>query len=206
MNKSSILAVATCTALVFGAAGARALSRAELVRDLRQGGYVLVMRHASSPAQPPQGQAADPANVGHERQLDDAGRRAAVAMGRAVRALHLPIGDVWTSPTFRARQTAGLAGLPKPTSVAELGDGGRSMSKASAGQAAWLRAKVAEPPRRGTDTVIVTQLPNIAAAFGEAANGLQDGGALVFRPSGDGAPQPLARIVIGEWPQLAREH
>ena len=54
----------------------------ELVKSLRQGGYVLVMRHASSPATPPAKMDADPENTGLERQLDEKGRKSAKAMGR----------------------------------------------------------------------------------------------------------------------------
>src|SRR5712691_9472197 len=39
------------------------LSGGALVSALRQGGYVLVMRHASSPQQPPDKQSANPENL-----------------------------------------------------------------------------------------------------------------------------------------------
>jgi hypothetical protein len=129
-------------------------------------------------------------------------------MGAALRRLRLPIGEVLSSPTYRARETARLAGLPAPRTVAELGDGGQgvqSMARGNAGAAAgaWLRRQVAEPPRAGTDTVIVTHMPNLVAAFGAAASGLTDGEAMVFRPDGAGGAQPVARIKITDWPALA---
>ncbi len=124
-------------------------------------------------------------------------------MGRAIKALHIPVGEVWTSPTFRARQTVSLAGLPTPTSLAQLGDGGQSMAGANSDQAAWLKAKAAEPPRSGTDTMVVTHLPNLTAAFGEEAAGLPDGAALVFHPVAGRPPEFMGRIRIEEWPQLA---
>jgi phosphohistidine phosphatase SixA len=135
--------------------------------------------------------------------LDETGRRAAEAMGRAIRALGLPIGEVWSSPTYRALQTVRLAGLPTPTTAPELGDRGQSMQAAGTDQTTWLKAKVAMPPKAGTDTVIVTHLPNITAAYGPAAAGVADGEALVFHPDGHAAPQPVARIEVKEWPELA---
>ena len=66
-----------------------------LVDELRHGGYVLVMRHASSPPNPPDKSAADPENVTLERQLDENGRMTAEAMGRAFKALHIPVGEIF---------------------------------------------------------------------------------------------------------------
>jgi hypothetical protein len=63
-----------------------------LADQLRHGGYVLLMRHTSSPANPPDKRMADPENVADERQLDDKGRTTAQQMGEAFRALHIPVG------------------------------------------------------------------------------------------------------------------
>ena len=81
----------------------------KLVQRLRQGGYVLVMRHASSPREAPTKEIANADNPKLERQLDEAGRSGARAMGNAVRVLRIPIGAVLTSPTYRAMETVRLA-------------------------------------------------------------------------------------------------
>ena len=185
-------------------ADAPALSGAALVKALRQGGYVLLMRHASSPPNPPDSAAAEPDNTRPERQLDDTGKTTARAMGEALRRLGVPIGRVLSSPTYRALQTARLEGLPAPETFPELGDGGQSMQAASGGQGAWLRGKVADPPRANTNTVIITHLPNIRAAYAADASAIGDGEALVLRPDGKGGAQLLGRIKIGEWPALAQ--
>jgi hypothetical protein len=87
--------------------------------------------------------------------------------------------------------------------AAELGDGGQSMQAISKGQAAWLQAKVAEKPRAGTNTVIVTQFPNIVEAFGQNASGLAEGDALIVHPGDAGADAVVGRVKIDEWPVLA---
>jgi hypothetical protein len=200
-------AIAACLLLLLAChpALAQTLSGAALVRHLQQGGYVLLMRHASAPATRPGRQAAAPGNTALERQLDDKGRAAAAAMGKAIKALHIPIGLVLSSPTYRALETARLAALGTPKTFSELGDRGHSMQRgAVAGYAQWLRQKVATPPAKGTDTVIVTQMPNIVAAFAGEAAGLGDGETLVFRPEGSGKADLVARIPIGEWPALTR--
>src|SRR5262249_13716758 len=106
---------------------------------------------------------------------------------------------VLSSPTYRALQTIRLASLPSPQTFPELGDGGQSMQTLGQGPGAWLRAKVAERPRTGTDTLIVTHLPNITAAFGNAAADVKDGESLVFRPDGKGSADLVGRIRIEEW-------
>lgn len=93
----SCLAVAIALALSTPTAMAQGASGADLVAMLRKGGYVVVLRHASSPPTLPNSDA-DPENPSHERQLDAAGRKSAVQMGEALKDLHVPIGDVWASP------------------------------------------------------------------------------------------------------------
>jgi phosphohistidine phosphatase SixA len=179
------------------------LSGVALASALKSGGYVLLMRHASSPAQPPPKATAQLDNVAVERELDEAGRASAQAMGAAMKAMHLPVGAVLSSPTYRALQTVRLASLGRAQTYPELGDGGQSMQTLGQGPGAWLRGKVGEMPRPGTDTIIVTHLPNITAAFSSATD-LKDGESLVFKPDGKGGAELIGRIRIEEWAQLAR--
>jgi len=79
----SLLAVFTLL-LLARSAPAQMLSGAALVQALRHGGYVLVVRHASSPREAPDKQTANADNVNQERQLDQIGRTTAIAMGKAL--------------------------------------------------------------------------------------------------------------------------
>jgi len=178
---------------------AQQLSGAALVDALQHGGYVLLMRHASSPREAPARQSAEPDNVMLERQLDENGRATAIAMGTALRDLKIPIGDVLTSPTYRALQTVRLAQLRSARTQTELGDGGQSMQAVADAQSAWLKKKVTDRPT-GTNTILVTHLPNIAAAFPQWASGLSDGETLVLGSDGHGGTTLVARIKIEEWP------
>jgi phosphohistidine phosphatase SixA len=175
-------------------------SPAALVAKLRQGGYVLVMRHASSPREVPAKEVAKPDNTKPERQLDEAGRKAATAMGQALRDLHIPVGDVFTSPTYRALETAKLARLASPKPVSELGDAGQSMQAVGEAEAAWLRSKAANVPVSG-NTIIVTHMPNVALAFPEWGP-VADGETVVLHPDGKGGFDLTGRIKIDQWPQL----
>jgi phosphohistidine phosphatase SixA len=174
------------------------LSGDALIKALQRGGYVFVMRHASSPREAPTREAANPDNVKRERQLDDTGRATAAAMGQALRDLKIPIGSVVTSPTYRALQTVRLAGLPGPRTADELGDRGQSMTGVSEARAAWLKKQILERPK-GTNTILVTHLPNMTAAFPQETTGLADGETLIFGPDGQGGARLVARLTIEQW-------
>jgi len=187
--------------LLAGAVHAQSLHGEALVKALRQGGYVIVMRHASSPREVPGKQSANADNVNHERQLDAEGRASAIAMGKALHDLKIPIGDVLTSPTYRALETIRYAKLGDPKPFAELGDNGQSMQGGTQAQAAWLQKRVTQFPA-GVNTVLVTHFPNLTGAFPQMTAGVADGEALVFGPDGKGGAALVARIKIEEWPEM----
>ena len=190
-----------------GTAHGQSLSGKDLVAALRTGGYVIVMRHARSPGTPPDAAQADADNVLLERQLDEAGRTSARAMGEALRRLRIPVGQVLSSPTYRALETVRLAQLGQPKTSSQLGDANQSMQADPSGRrAAWLRAKVAETPSVGTNTIIVTHFPNVNEAFEKDTAGLADGEALVFHPDGRGKVALVGRMKIEDWPRLAAVH
>lgn len=166
---------------------------------LRAGGYVLVVRHAHAPTEPPTAATADPANPARERQLDAAGKTDAAMIGQGVRALGLSVWTVLSSPAFRAVQTVQAAGWSAPRIVEELGDAGRSMRPVGGDPAAWLRRQAATAPAPGADAILVTHQPNIVAAFG--LTDVAEGEALVFRPGG-AEPTLVARIKPGDWAGL----
>jgi phosphohistidine phosphatase SixA len=204
MNKTQAARLAPVlvgVAVAFGGLHAQERSPNELVRAIQSGGCVLVMRHASSPREAPAKGLANSDNTKLERQLDEAGRRGATAMGEALRALRIPIGIVLTSPTYRAMETVRLARLDSPTIVNELGDGGQSMQGASETQAAWLRTKVTEVPRSG-NTVLVTHQPNLSRAFPDWGSTVLDGETVIIRPDGKGGIRVIGRIEIDDWSRL----
>jgi len=199
-----ILAVVASVILLCGAArgaGAQQAQPGDLVEALQRGGLVLVMRHASAPREAPSPEQARPDNPTLERQLDDAGRQGARAMGEALRALRIPIDAVLTSPTYRARETVRMAGFEQPTLVAELGDGGHSMQGITQEMATWLVRRAAEVPRVG-NALLVTHQPNLSRAFPDWGATVTDGETVVIRPDGQGGHRVIARVGLAEWPRL----
>ena len=196
-----VVTVLAAGVLATGCMEGQSVPTNDLVTQLRQGGYVLVMRHASSPREGPSAENANPDNTRLERQLDEAGRRGAAAMGDAIRTLKIPIGAVLASPTYRALETVKHAGFSAPTVVEELGDRRKSMQSVDEAQAAWLRQRVTEAPASG-NTLLVTHQPNLSRAFPEWGSTVADGEVVVLRPDGRGDAMLVGRIPIEEWPEL----
>lgn len=206
-SRASVLALLITTSLAHAAiVHAAELKDSALLAVLRHGGCVILMRHASAPNARPTAHAAAPDNADLERQLDGEGLADARAMGAALKRLEIPIGEVMSSPTFRARETIAAAGLPSPKVFEQLGDAGHSMSRSAvAAWSEWLRHTVARRPPTGSDALIVTQMPNISDAYGRIASALEAGGALIFRPDGHGNARLLGTMQIRDWPQLAAQ-
>ena len=200
MLRTSFAVICLGVAFFSIVSGAQRGPSPNLMAMLRQGGYVLVMRHASSPRELPTPQTANADNPKLERQLDQPGRAGAAAMGQTLRDLMIPVGDVFTSPTYRALETVKYARLSNVTPVAALGDGGQSMQGVAEVDAAWLRAKAAEVPRRG-NTIIVTHMPNLSGAF-PAWGAVADGETVVVRPDEKGGATPIGRVKIEEWSKM----
>lgn len=188
-----------CFLFCAAAAMAQQLSGDALVKALKEGGYVIVMRHASSPRELPDKAIANPDNTKPERQLDSRGRASSTAFGQALRRLEIPIGEVLSSPTYRALETAKFAELSHAVPTPELGDNGQSMSGVSTTQIAWLQERVKQTPKE-TNTLLITHQPNIVGAFPHFGQAIEDGEALIFGPDATLA----AQIKIGEWPGLVK--
>ncbi|MGV3593254.1 MAG: hypothetical protein ACO1PZ_16320 [Gammaproteobacteria bacterium] len=195
MKAFMLVALMLTTAFARAADELPALDAAAL-DALRAGGLVIVMRHASSPRDLPDAATAQPDNVNGERQLDAQGRSDAAAMGAAMRRLEIPIGTVESSPTYRALETARLAGFTEVATAAELSNEG--MQAAGARQGEWLRERVARGADTG-NTLLITHGPNVNAAFPEYAQGMGEGEALILEPRGADAPRLVARVTIDAW-------
>jgi phosphohistidine phosphatase SixA len=198
-------AVATIAAMTFAPVKAQQMQGRALIDALKGGGYILVMRHANSPAMPPSREDADPENTELERQLDATGKESAHTMGAAFKSIGIPVGEVLSSPTYRARLTVQLAAFGTPKILNDLDEGAAGMAaNAEKAKADFLRTKSMEAPRPGTNTVLVSHAPNIQAAFGTDAQGVASGESLIFRPAA-GKATLVARVKIYEWTAMVKK-
>ena len=87
-----------------------ASATAATVQALKRGGFVLYLRHVSSDtSKPDRVPSVDFNDCATQRPLSSEGRRQAAQIGKAVRSLGIPIGEVRVSPYCRTKETAELA-------------------------------------------------------------------------------------------------
>jgi phosphohistidine phosphatase SixA len=170
-----------------------------LLAQLRAGGRVLVFRHAIT--EPKTDRVESVRTCATQRRLTAEGRAQARAIGRDVRALGIPIGEVRTSPFCRTRDTARLA-FGRATldpSLIELSAGGGGIEAFDRRARALRRAVRAVPDPPDANTVLVTHTPNLGEAAGLS---LDEGEAAVFAPDGKGATKLVGRVQADGWRAL----
>src|SRR2546427_12383536 len=87
---------------------ARTLPPAELLSELRKGGYILYFRHAATDFSQNDEKMKSYEDCTNQRNLIDPGRADARAVGAAIRDLRIPIERVLASPFCRTVETAQL--------------------------------------------------------------------------------------------------
>ena len=185
---------------------AQTLAGEALVEALRGGGFNLYFRHAGTEwsqddhiREPGDWTSCDPTRV---RQLSDAGRADARAVGEAMRVLRVPVGGVYASPYCRTVETAELLGLGEVQTTLDVMNlraadfaGGREAVLAR------TRARLSTPPAPGRNDVFVAH-GNVA----RAATGLYpaEAEALVLRPLAEAGFEFVGRLDPAQWTALAR--
>src|SRR5438128_2342727 len=173
--------------------------------DVRQGGYVLVIRHGATFSNQADTDPLNIKNVAAQRQLNDQGRALAKAMGEAMRALKIPVGAVKTSMFQRAVDTGTLLGFGDVTSTFDVTEGGLVVTPdENTRRTQALRKLAATAPPAGSNVVIVTHKPNIMDAFGKDWFDVREGETSVFKPDGNGGYKPVVRIKADEWSGLGK--
>jgi hypothetical protein len=164
---------------------------ASLVQKLRQGGYVLYLRHASTDFSQDDSRMTSYADCSTQRNLTDKGRAEARGLGTEVKRLGIPIGAVYASPFCRTMETARLAfGEPKPTNEVR---GGPSRPDDPA-RYDPLRKLLATPPAPGRNNVISSHGNPFFALFGPPY--LAEGEIAVVEPA---TRKVVDRIRLEEW-------
>jgi phosphohistidine phosphatase SixA len=170
-----------------------------LAKSLQRGGYVLVIRHATTNFAKPDQDPVVLSRCATQRNLNAQGRADARAIGRHARRLGLKVGRVLTSPFCRTKQTAKLAfgrftvsGALLNTVVAEHDARWRAQIRAA-------RRLFGTKPAPGTLTVLVTHGSVVLDTSGQA---LEEGETLVFRPLGSSRFRLVGRVLPSEWRML----
>ena len=175
-----------------------------LVTAMKQGGYVIVLRHgATNPDQAD----TDPLhqdNIASQRLLSTQGRAVATQVGDSFRKLGIPLGKVYSSEFNRATETAKLVSGKSVTTTPDITEGGLVVSPAeNARRAKALKKMASTAPEAGVNTLIVTHKPNILDAFGKDWFDSKEGEASVFKPDGSNGLVLVARVQAADWIKAA---
>ena len=133
-----------------------------------------------------------------QRNLTDAGRAEARAIGSAIARLAVPVGDVLASPFCRTMETAKLI-FGRATATPAVRGG--PANGVAPDRYADLRRLLSTAPPPGTNVAIVSHGNPFRAVTGESY--LAEGEAAVIRPLGKDKFHIVARIAKDGWDALA---
>ena len=171
-------------------------SPAQLLADLRQGGYVLYFRHAATDFDQNDEKMKRYEDCADQRNLIDRGRADAREAGAAIRKLGIPVERVLASPFCRTVETAQLL-FGRAEKMQEV-RGGPAVA-AGSDRYAPLKKILATPVRPGANLVVVSHGNPFYSVAGPPY--LAEGEVAVVRPLGSDF-QIVARVRIDGWEDL----
>jgi hypothetical protein len=186
--------LALCGLLAWGLAALAA--DPALVAELRKGGYVLYVRHASTDFSKDDSRMASYEDCANQRPLTDKGREEARAIAGHLQRLRIPVDRVYASPFCRTVETAMLAfGRAEKTQEVRGGPVRSDDPK----RYDPLRKLLSAAPAPGTNNAIASHGNPFYALFG--APYLAEGEMAVVRPSPSGYTV-AGRIRLEDWAAL----
>jgi phosphohistidine phosphatase SixA len=173
----------------------------ELVETLREGGYVVYLRHAATDRSREDDPAVDLDDCATQRNLSDAGREQARTIGAAFRALEIPLGRVAASEYCRTRETAELAfgafeDEPDLTGFPEESDPTYDE------RVRRTNELLATLPADGQNTILVAHIKNLEESVSRS---IDEGELAVFEPLGGMRSRYRGQIPASLWPDLVEQ-
>ena len=163
---------------------------AALLAELRQGGFVIYLRHAVT-ATTPEPAVGDLVDCSWQRNLNDVGRHQAATVGNRLKEQGIAVVALEASPFCRTRQTAELAFGREPKINLELLYHVTQTPEQVAAANARLKARLGERPPAGGNLVLVGHSPTMKEA---SAVELPEGQAAIVKPNGDGTFRVVGRL------------
>jgi len=174
----------------------RELPPAELLAELRKGGYILYFRHTSTDFSQNDAKMKSYEDCVNQRNLIDRGRAEARTAGATIRQLGIPFERVLASPFCRTVETAQLI-FGRAEKMQEVRGG--PAAPAGSERYAALRKILATPVRAGSNLAVVSHGNPFYSVAGPPY--LAEGEAAVLRPLGADF-QVIARIPVDRWDAL----
>lgn len=188
------------TLLLFYAAIASAQSPgAAGIEAAQRGGVVIVCRHSMTDPADEDEQTLRYDDPSTQRRLSPAGERQASDLGRAFRALRIPVGEVVASPMQRARRTAELA-----FSQVRLDSLWHTRGDNYAGPKHLQRSEVLGRSSDRSTRVIISHIGTIYSNLPTIRGELEEGDCVVVRPQGGTRYDVIEVVPWQAWMRAAR--
>lgn len=176
---------------------------ADLLRHVRQGGYVLYLRHGSTDtSRPDRAPQVDLNDCATQRPLTAEGLVLARRIGVFIRAARLPVGDIFSSPLCRAKESA-QAAFGRYMVDNNLMYTANMTDAEKAPVVAGTRRLLSLPVAAGSNRLLVAHAPNLMDLMGYFPK--PEGTLVIFRPLGEGRFEYLGSIRPEQWPELLNE-
>ena len=176
---------------------------AAIMEMLQSGGYVVYLRHAETDRSRSDGHPRNLDDCSTQRNLSEAGRAQALAIGEAIRTLEIPIGKVITSPYCRCKDTARLAfGRHEVSHDLRFGLGEDAVRTRQLSRA--LKEMLSTRPPDDTNTVLISHTANLKEATGLWPK--PEGSAYIFKPLEGKEFEFVGKLTPGDWPRMSAVH
>jgi phosphohistidine phosphatase SixA len=171
-----------------------------VLANLKQGGYVIVLRHGATNRDQADTDPLNHSNINKQRLLSSQGKTQAQQIGVSFRKLGISIEKTYTSKFQRAVETGKLVSGSEVIPSIDITEGGLVVSPIENDRRAEsLRKMATTMPAVGKNMLIVTHKPNIIDAFGKDWFEVKEGEASIFKPDLSGKIVLIARIKAAEW-------
>jgi len=175
---------------------------ADLLKSLQKGGYALYIRHgATDTSRPDRVPKVDLADCMTQRPLSDAGRQMATRIGRAIRALDIPIAEVLVSPFCRTKETAQFLALGRHEVDGALMASSNAVGDEIPPLLRDFRALLARPIPAGSNRALVAHSTVLMDATGIFLK--PEGTTLIVKPDGKGGFEAIAAVKPEDWDSWA---
>lgn len=176
-----------------------------IVRQLRDGGYVLYIRHGKT-EQAFQDQQGRPlwwksCDTRASRPLSDEGRQQMLTIGAQMRELRIPVARIVTSEYCRAFDSGLLMQLMPVTQDARLNfsDAQRAVGRNDETMRNEMQALLSTPSLAGRNTILVGHVHAFNPPIDPVLQQLLEGETAVIRPLGGGKLELVGRIPVERW-------
>jgi phosphohistidine phosphatase SixA len=174
----------------------REVAPAELLAELRKGGYILYFRHTATNFSQDDAKMKSYEDCTSQRNLIDRGRADARVIGAAIKQLGVPVGAVLASPFCRTVETAQLA-FGRAEKAQQVRGG--PAAPAGSDRYAPLRKILITSVAKGANLAVVSHANPFYSIAGPPY--LAEGEAAVIRPLGSGF-EVFAKIRVEDWETL----